>query len=198
MAVGDVYQAVVVQELDNQTLLNVLYYDAVTEPSNPSGLAAAINDTLLPLWTPFLNDDLHFVRIDVSKILPLPRSFLLSLATVASGQLLTTALPTSVAVTITKQTPFAGRSFRGRWYLGGVDQSLVAESQLLPTGVSLVQTLATELANNITDGSGGEYRPGYLRTAGPPPTAQVFQPITGTRVNPILRNQRRRQIGVGI
>jgi len=195
MAVGDIHQVTVVQELHSQTVLNVFHYriTAVGVGNADANLLAAF---LAGPWTQMktaLSDELEFVKNISQRILPSPPLVGVDDPTASgNGDVAGGSLPTSVAAVVTKRTANAGRRYRGRTFLAGVPISHEEDSKIANAFMGLYQNIASALDNILNQG------------------AWLFQPVllhrddnTTTDINSciardVLRNQRRRQVGKGV
>jgi hypothetical protein len=74
----------------------------------------------------------------------------------------------------------------------------VTNGQIGATVLAGWQTVADEFDNNMIDADGTTWIPILLHGRIPTTGTASYTPITGVRANPIIRNQRRRQIGIGV
>jgi hypothetical protein len=198
MAAGDIVQANLVQTLHAQTLLTRFFYVTDTGPGDLSAFLTAFGTRITAALPPILSSDWTGVRIDVQRVSPRPVTFQVTEVLNAPGQNVGPSLPSSVAVVVSKRTQFAGRKYRGRWYFGGFRASDTLNSQLTASALALIQTQMDTLATPLVAGANETWFPilshGYI--AGTEVIA--YDKLTGVTARQILRNQRRRQIGVGI
>lgn len=200
IADGDIAQVTTVGMLHGQVCENVFHYKAVG-----TGVADDGNGDLIKLAEEFdlqVNQALEVFRsiefgidrIDVQRIHPV-RNLRLPIPSAApNGTNPNPAVPSSVTFNIKKLTDFAGRKFRGRAYFAGLARTLIVQSELLEETFDAIQLdVAPELASLIVTTS-VTWEPVLLHL-GPPVTST---PITAAATDKILRNQRRRQVGVGI
>jgi hypothetical protein len=188
--------ATLIHEFLNQRYTNTIYVRQ-DNPVTPADLGD-IADSLVNLWIqnvmPRLSNQARLVGVSVRDLsaqngiifdytgAPLP----------ASGGTAGTPLPSSVAVVVSLRTGRAGRSFRGRLYLGGF-------SETQSDGNFFFQNLPTLLANGVTavllgltTGSRvpvvvSKYSEGNPRSVG------VTTPITGVAARTVrVATQRRR------
>lgn len=103
------------------------------------------------------------------------------------GTLNNKLLPEDVAVVVQKITALGGKTNRGRWYLAGVDSSLVSGSYLNPTGQTSFQTFAVAAKTNVTD-QGITYAPAHFSLQ-----TTSLVPIKNTPVVALLATRRRRR-----
>jgi hypothetical protein len=103
---------------------------------------------------------------------------------------------------ITLSTGKIGRRYRGRIYLSGVIISALNNGLFTATQTTKTQAFATALINRYgglsptrTFGLGVWSR--LLAGPDPPWTTDAFTRVTSATVRNVIRNQRRRQLGVG-
>jgi len=194
MAVNDVYSVVLRQRMHGQTILNVLHYREVVTGTGPAGLNLAqdIATVIIPLMKPLQSSDLVHESVVVQKIYPLPPSNPITNVTAAGpGTDIGNALPTSVALVITKRTNFAGRKYRGRVFVCGIPEDTEVQSAIAPGKVAAFQALADSLALNKGT-SGWTYSPVIWHRS-----TKTNDDVTSCLIRPNIRNQRRRQVGRG-
>lgn len=196
MAVGDIFQVTLIGELAGQTTQTVLHYIQTLEVipgSEASGLAGAIDAGPAADLLNWQGSDFRYVKTMVQKIRPFPIELAVfnNFSTGLGGGLSVSAPPT-VAATVTKQTPLAGRAFRGRIFVPGVPIGVTQDGVLTGTGLANLQIAVAAFDNTITDPNNNDYEPClFSRATGTPTT------LVAVRANPILRSQRRREVGVG-
>jgi hypothetical protein len=122
------------------------------------------------------------------------------------------------AAVVRWRTPQAGKSHRGRTYIGPIVQPWMTDGRLAAAGITAVTAFGTAM-NNAYGGGGlptrpyrltvysrpynnGEYqyatrKTGSLTVVTPPDYAGNSTNVTTFSVDPILRVQRRRELGVG-
>jgi hypothetical protein len=198
MAVNDLVQANLVSTCFGQTLINSMWYYAFSGPGSVTTLLHAINTTVMPQFKANLSADVTFVRLDGAKVFPLPRAFTVSLSLATPGTAAAPTVTLNACMTITKQTAFAGRKYRGRWFVSGLPTAATAGGQLTAAALTNFQGLANALAEDLTDTDGTVWNTVLLHGRIPGTGSPTYTPIVNARANPILRNQRRRQIGIGI
>lgn len=113
------------------------------------------------------------------------------------------ALPPGDAVCVTLRTAFAGRGFRGRVYLPGLDTGAIAAGGLLAAGndalakgfVDAVSTAMTGQGMTLTIGQ--EPRSGYVGKTGATIPARVggTADVTTTQVRNLIIDHQRRRAG---
>jgi hypothetical protein len=193
MAIGEFYQVIIEQQLHAQTVLNVLYYEQIAGiDGHESLLAQGIRLDVLPSMKAVQSNELTHVAVYAQKIWPLPPKVAFRDATAAGpGGVAQNSLPTSMAVTITKKTAFAGRKFRGRLFIAGVPVTHELDSQLAVANLAAWQAFADKLLVNLPS-TGPEFSHRLYHKA-----THTVDTVLSCPVRLILRNQRRRQIGKG-
>lgn len=147
--------------------------------------------------------DLIFEYIEVIKIVPYGEGPRLALwpantAGTAGGN----SFSATLAEVITLYTGQIGRRKRGRMFLAGGPTGTSALGSWPAAQTTRTQTFATALMNRYgPSGSSGTWKLGVWSKviAGPDPpwTTDAFTRVTSVTVRTAVRNQRRRQIGVG-
>lgn len=129
MAVGDIYQADVIQQMQGVTMVNVFHFEQTAESNLAGGaeqaLATAIRDDLLPGWKSWTSEQLDFIASRIIRIQPpdvFPTVFPF---TDESGEILGDPLQTTKAALATWYTDRNDGRGRGRSYFPGVPESVV-------------------------------------------------------------------------
>ena len=106
------------------------------------------------------------------------------------------ALPNNVALCTTWFTSLAGRSYRGRTYVAGLDETNVTLSRILSGTAAAFATVMVELVNMIA-AIGYDLVVASFYTALAPRVSAVLTPIIAAGVNTVMDSQRRRLPGRG-
>jgi len=211
--IGDIYRAACRGTLYGQEIVHITYWTQTT--TNTSGIDSRrqLSQSLANAWVGLISPQqipgfaLQDVTItdvvafgdtsgeDIFDGDPLPG---------AGTSTMTVGCPPATAVIGRKRTPLIGRKYRGRNYYTGLPIGSTSLGQL--TGAALTAwTAAVSGFIAATPGFGGDNTPIFspcivgaltVNEAGKPLTYRNTQ-ITSTDVDPILRQQRRREIGVG-
>lgn len=203
-ASGEIYQVTYQMLLNGQTVENVLHYRAL----NGLVTESAIKTAAERFW--FLTKGLQcagltYTGMIVKRMTPIPldQSFVVPL-TVTNGTGSGGCLQNSVALIFTMRTGLAGKSNRGRIYIPGIATDLLASGWNLMTTAG--QVAAAAAATNLVS----EFGPSGTNTAlalgvysrviggSHPFTLAGWGQMTSLDVQPVLGNQRRRRLGVGI
>ena len=208
-AIPNVVKATIRQSFRLQECFNTMYFlketggITVTDiTALGAGLAAGWKDSIMPL----LSDDLIFLSV---LLRDLTTENGLELTADDGGSLAGTAgdaMPNNVSACVSVRTPFAGRHYRGRMYLGGIPRAAVAENSLDPA-------FQADIVTALSSFSGpGSLAPNWQwvvvaqqqKNPGTPPPENI--PIPGGIVTPVTQvlfvdgivdSQRRRLPGRG-
>ena len=136
---------------------NVIHYrlNADTETNKfelALELAQSVFTTYAAAFSAYMNDQVTLNSCRATAIYPqtgVPAVFIPSSPT--PGDLLIGGLPPDVAAVITKRTDMPGRTFLGRMYLTGLDQSIVTDDLIdEATAQSMANSAESLLADPIT------------------------------------------------
>lgn len=195
MAVNDIYSVQVLGTLHGQRVQCTLHYrESVTGVGGGSTALASLADA--SPGNEFriqLSNEYRYDGCLVQKIWPLPvLESVLDATAAGNGSIVQNSLPSEVAAVITKRTGLAGRKYRGRAYVPGIPVTYETDSQLNSTGLTGIGAIATKLATALT-GSGWTFFPTLYHRA-----AHTYNDLSQCTARPILRCQRRRQVGRGV
>jgi hypothetical protein len=141
--------------------------------------------------------------VEVVKLVPYGEGPALSLWPGNTFGTVTGGCPSgSLAEVVTLYTAKVGRRFRGRMYLAGMVTSALSGGSITSTQSTRTQAFVTALMTRYAAvGTAGQFRLGIWSRliAGPEPpwTTDAFTRVTSATVRTVIRNQRRRQLGVG-
>lgn len=184
--------------LFGQTTINTFTYqwmeEGLTTDLAWSVAEGLIDDQLRDLYLACLSNEWEGVatRIYNPAVTATEAAFLFPMTD--NGAIEETSEPPAVAGVITKRTALRGSRGRGRIFLPAVPVSFHENGRLTATGVGVYNDLgdAMQFTIPVPDPVGNLVPVVYSRTA-------VFgAAIVDCTAQPILRSQRRRQIGVGI
>jgi hypothetical protein len=96
-----------------------------------------------------------------------------------------------MSLTITKTTRFAGRKYRGRAFFAGLPVTSESDSLLAPAVLANWEVIS-DLFNDIITNGDVVWQPILWHRA-----TNTYDDILTAHVKLVLRNQRRRQVGVG-
>lgn len=207
--VGDVVALNLYYYLNEQTILNTFHYSVSTRTPGPNGptvldVAKIVGDDL---WDNAIHGLWHGVSSDCNNIAYTAQIIkpVRSIAAASGPTLHTTggtgapAMPTGVAVVISRKGNLANKHNQGRIYIGGIDQADVTDSALQP-GSPTHAALTTFAPRIITDQTltVGLVTLTLVAIICPLPAATPIVPLTNFQLHTIIRYQRRRELRVGI
>lgn len=196
MAIGDVFRVAISQRLHGQLIVNTLFYRCSvsdgTDSNDATKLLASINAAIIPAFKACQSAELAHEFVVVQKIWPAPvQMAVFDSVGAGAGSVAGSSLPTSVAVVLTKTTAFAGPKYRGRTYLAGIPSSYESDSKLNTANAAAFHNLG-DLINDSLVNAGDTFTPILWHRA-----SSTYTVLTNYVLRLSLRNQRRRQIGVG-
>lgn len=202
-ATGQIYQVTYVMSVLGQAVENVLHYRELNGTSTPAQIRTSA-EKFFTFVAPMISSSVLFTQIIIKQMTPLAFDETIGPpATTTTGSNGSSADGnTTVALVITKRTGTAGKTHRGRMYIGGLPGAYTAQS-------ILTSSLSTESGTFVSNMMGAFGPTGtdthlqlglYSRTIGgsSPFTVAGWQPVTSLDVQTTLGNQRRRRLGVGI
>jgi hypothetical protein len=198
MAVNDTFRVILEQTLHNQKVVSVLHYrETATAPVNAegaTGLAARVAAIIVPALKGIQSVELVHDRVVVQHFHPPPVNVPVLNATAAGpGGVAGDSLPTEVTAVITKTTPYAGPKYRGRMYVAGVPVSSENNSQLSAAALIAWNAAAAAMMVTLTSPAGDDWDMIVWHKA-----TSTFDYVSSLMARPVLRSQRRRQIGKGV
>lgn len=207
MAFNDIYRLRIWGRLHGQAVCNVLHFLEIT-PGVGNRAPLLCTDWNTNMSTTFrgriANTNGTIMEfLECQRIVPYGDVPHIHLWTgTASGTLAVTCGSGSLAEVITFYTGQTGRRKRGRMYLHGGGSNAMSLGQWTSTQTTATQAFATALiARYAVTAPPAEFRLGVWSRviAGPAPpfTTDAFAPVISATVRTTVRNQRRRQLGVG-
>jgi hypothetical protein len=159
------------------------------------GMLTAIKAFYTAIASFYLNTTLITIGASVRDIGVFPNRIVAATPLTQSGTTAGEALPANAALVTTWRTALAGRSFRGRTYLGPSQETM--NNGGIPNGatVATIQTAAGNLITAIDAVAGLSFGVFSLRRTLPPFSLTPFaatQPITSAVVRSKWNTQRRR------
>lgn len=160
LAVNEVYRASIYCVLGDQTSVNVVHYRITSIAGTPTEaqLAAGVEAIYATPMKSLMSDQVSFRGVGVQRLFPIPpRAQVFSLAAQGPGTQASDALPKQVSGLIAKRTVFAGRKFRGRFYMPFPAEGSNDPTQGRPSAAYLTSlaALATNMNSGPNIGSGG-------------------------------------------
>lgn len=196
---GDIFECIIQGRLDGQTILNTFHYRVEGPTSDEGvlvaeGLGADFNDAIQSVIATVQSEGITFDATTVQKIWPI--RFVASRVDAqlaALGAIAEPSLPTTVAVVARKKSLLASRHGQGRIFICGIPTTFVAESQLSPVAQAAFANVILAFSQVQGPFEGLTAFPIIFNRSDPANSVDlVLQSI-----DPILRVQRRREIGVG-
>jgi hypothetical protein len=192
---------------NTKTVYNVMHGSVAGGFSATTAIADAIFTALKAAagwtsWKARVNSGVSLAGVDLRDMRTANMPVVASTTAAAPGTGVGGALPPGDAFVVTLRTAFAGRGFRGRVYLPGLDLAALAAGGVAAAGtltdavsfVTAIQTAAT--ASGITLGIAQPARQQYTGHNGvihAARAATIIQPLTGIVArNNIIDHQRKR------
>lgn len=204
MAFNDIYRVRIHCRIHGGENINVWHF-MVNAPAGDSALALAteIRDSLGTEMRARASNEMSFEYVEAVKLVPYgegPATASWPAATL--GTVLSTCPSGSLAEVVTVYTSQIGRAHRGRIFFGGLAVNRIGSGLTLTAQQTATQALVTKISTRyVVEPAATGYRFGVWsrKLAGPNPpfSTDAFTLCTSMTVRTILRNQRRRQIGVG-
>jgi hypothetical protein len=187
-----------------------VHVEFMSAAADPADLVASWIATIMPLVTAATSVETNWLSVMASDTNPLgAASVEVGLTQPNPGAIAGDALPPQNAVVVSLRTGLKGGRRRGRFFVPGISETGTALGRLSGTQLTAIQALASGIMGAY--GSAGTEAANYrlavyspIDTTPPPP--KPFKPkndrlvthITEFTVDPVVRTQRRRAIGVGI
>jgi len=197
MAVGDILQLNVNQDLFSDSVQNVLYYKVEVVPAAGAAetdLAGEFISFVLPTWQLAVDSFLKFQCIQTQKVFPAPvtASFdaFVNLIGLAPGF----SIPGRNCALIQKFNPaVSGKGKKGRVYVSGFPEAGEFEGRLTVAQAALLNNLGTALIAKLTGLNSGEYQPVWATKQPAAPFAVTgSEEWTNFVLKPVLASQKRR------
>jgi hypothetical protein len=207
MAFNDIYRLRIYQRLHNAQVVNVLHFveDVALSGSGAQDLAEDFRDSMTATLRARASNQLYFEYVEVQSLVPY--ADVPAVATWpanTNGTQLGSCISGSLAEVVSVYTSRAGRRGKGRMYLAGVDTQQTTHTNGLWSAVQSDRTraFATALAERymqVPYDSSWALGVWSRATAGPTPPwpSEAFVRASSLVVRSTMRNQRRRQVGVG-
>jgi len=183
---------------NSQQVMNVFHYrNADTCPDGAASAAQVATQFNLSVWSilqPVLTEALLSVKIDAQWVHPIRYRVVTQDADPAAGAAAGGSLPTGVATVIRRFGEQANRHNQGRIFVFGVPLTKVSGSQLTQTFLDDNKVLFENISvTSLQDDNAVQFEPCLWSSA--TPTERI--PVVGGFLDPVVRYQRRRELGVG-
>ena len=201
-SVGQIYQVTYQQSLAGQLIENVIHFQERTGTSTPAQIDTSVQGFFTQM-SQVQTTDCIYTAIIVKQMTPVAFDERIVTPITASGAQSSARFPTTVACVLTKRTGIAGKSHRGRIYVGAVPTVFATSPDRLNTaGGTAFGTFAGAVMGLYGElGSDTHLQIGVYSRAiggGHPFTLAGFLPLTSIDTQIIFGNQRRRRVGVGV
>lgn len=203
MATGDVWRLAFEGTIQGAQYVNVWHVRFKTEAADIGDAITYIDTNFYQLYKTIVHTT-WAVSICKARQLAVP-SLLFDQAVSAAGESAANpAMPPQCSMVVTLRTGIAGRSRRGRLYLGGQKTDAFLNGAYTSSTVNAVQTYVDDLVAALgSGGSNADYEWGVWSRVlggedpGPYNLTSGFRPITAAVVRNVVHTQRRRVLGVG-
>jgi len=205
MALNDILRLRVHMRIHGGEVLNIMHFVDQTGAAgdNAQALCDDWRTNMTATMQARCSTDTTFEYIEVVKIVPYgegPRTSIYAAAT--NGGVTGTTPSATLCEVLTIHSDQIGRRHRGRSYLAGISAAQMLSGQVIAAQTTRTTNYANAIANRyIVLGGPSSFRLGiWSKTiAGPDPPwpTSAFTRATALTVRTIVRNQRRRQVGVG-
>jgi len=179
--------------LFGQRTNNTFHYQllAGTPATSAATIFSAFNVAFEDLWCALVSQDWTADLITLRRLAPNPtRTMEFNIAW--TGAVAQDSLPPSTAAVISRYNYSPGPSGRGRLFIPGIPATFHAEGQLTAPALAIAVLLAAQVDDFLEDGGTAFMEPGLWARA-----TSLFRVTEEAVARSILRQQRRREIGVG-
>lgn len=208
MPVSSVYRVATKGTYRQQKVQWGVHLQQKTSEGSPTDIAQAWVAVVIPLLVAATSVDVNWDSVLVTDTSPSGLlQYELPLTQPSPGAITGDSLPTQCAVVVSLLSNVKGRRTRGRFYLPGISETDTTQGNLVGPQLTAIQALANGLEANFgVSNVSALYKLvvwSPVDTVAPPPKpfkprpTQMITDITSYRVDPIIRTQRRRAIGVG-
>lgn len=200
-AIGQIYQATYQQQCSGQLMETVLHFREKTGASTPTELANAAS-AFWPLLAEVQSTSVSYIQLILKQMTPIAfDEQLIPGGPPVVGSRGGGVTNNTLAIVITKRTGTAGKSHRGRMYIGGFSGDDQNVNFVSSGGITHFTTFINDvMAMYGPSGTDAHLQLGlYSRSIGgsSPFTVAGWQPVTRLDLQTVIGNQRRRRFGVG-
>lgn len=202
VAVNDILRSITRVICNSQHTINTGLFriDAQVDVTfaGTQALCEALANFMHDLWSSalagFMDNTTTLDGVEVQKVFPAPQFIGVDDTEAPTvGTVVGDALPPQDALVVSMLSDFSSRASRGRNYLCGFPEAAQDGGIWDAATTAAAEAWAAPYASPIALGALGTVR----RVIGRPPFGGVEYDVTSTRVDAIVRSQRRRQRGVG-
>lgn len=185
--------------IHGQETVNVFHYAAAQAVSDAVGeldlLKTAANSALVQKLRLYTTTEMAGMRTDLQWVYPTRTVANLGSTPGQVGNLAGASVTSGATLVVRRTTQLAGRKYRGRIYLPGLPASYFTISQLNNTvPAAFYDDLTGMVTGSLTAANGNVYNPVIWSWK----NKTVSTPIVAGAVDPVIRYQRRREIGKGV
>jgi len=148
MAVGDIYEVVLVTIVNGQRAINVQHWretTACTDDIPAKSVCAMWEDVMMPLYLDCLSNEAALSCIYARRIRPTPHIPFQIVQSLTPGVIDSHAAPSNAAAIITQYTASMTRSGRGRQFITGIPESRITDGLMDSTEITDLETYADGL-----------------------------------------------------
>lgn len=205
MALNDIYRVRIHQRMHGQEVLNVWHFvdDAGAAGDQGTALCQDIITNMATTMRARACSDMVFEFVEAVKLVPYGEGpVTVSYPANTVGTATGSAGTGTLAEVVTVYTSLIGRRHRGRMYLAGGPSTTISGGSWPAAQTTRTQAFCTAFAARYMATPGGftfKFGVWSKAIAGPDPPwpSDSFTRATSLTVRTLVRNQRRRQIGVG-
>jgi hypothetical protein len=199
---GAILEVIIHSTLAAQRQMTVLHYllSDLGAPADQFSFLETVDDRLAAvdgIYTAIANvsgNDCEFQEVQLQWVHPFRYAYRRFASMPLIGQAPDACYPPNVAATITKKGEEAGRHSIGSVHLPNMPNNTAADGKWGPAMLALLTTLAGRLKAPFTLATPGTITPIIFNKAAPADSKPVFSTV----VQPEVRVQRRRTVGLGI
>lgn len=193
LSVGDVLMLTLKGRLFGQRTNNTFFYNVASTDglADFDDVALQFNTNYETIWSNMVSEDWTADILTIRRLTPTTtRGVDFSLDW--TGNVAQPALPPSTAAVISRWNYGSGPSNRGRIFIAGVPTTFHVAGELTAPAMAILTLLSAEMDDQLENLPAFSLTPGlFHRELG------VIEALDGTTPRSILRQQRRREIGVG-
>ena len=193
LAVGEVYQLVLKGRLFGQRTNNTFYYNVATADgvSDLTDFFGQWVTDFEALWSDLVSEDWTGDLVTIRRLTP-TKTRGIDFNIDWQGNVEQPALPPSTAAVISRWNYGSGPSNRGRVFIAGIPTTFHLAGELTNPAMAILTILANQMDDQVEDVPDFSLTPGLFHRF-----SNTYEALDGVTPKSILRQQRRREIGVG-
>lgn len=195
MAIGDIWRASILGDWGaGNSAVVTSHWKMLSVGADTDDIGLYLKTYLLDLLAPLQSNEFYWRQINFLSVNLTPeQSFIYTTGFPIQGARAVTSLPYQAAVVVTHRTRYAGRSYRGRWYLPAIPSDEVDNGSFLGALVTSLQTYHDDIQAAVGQGGANtDIQMGVYSKK-----LAHFEPISEFVVRAAVASQRRRRPGVG-